>query len=529
MHQNTKRNIILTGFMATGKTTIGKSLAKQLGRTFVDTDELIVEKQGMSIADIFEQFGEDTFRKLETDVARELANQEGLVISTGGRMMLDPTNVAVLTKTGRVFCLIATPEEILNRLEQDTVNKRPLLEVPDPGARIVELLEERQQGYHRFLKVITDDKKPAEITDNLLDFIHEDPEKISIDHPSQPYDYVVGSGILPFLRQITGTKGRMVAITDENVGNYYRQSCLDIDDFITIPVGKQYKTLETVQQIYEQLIDMGFDRSGTIVALGGSVVGDIAGFVAATYSRGVNFIQCPTSLLAMADTSIGGKTSLDLIQGKNLIGVFKQPSMVIADVATLQTLPEQEFTSGMAEVIKHGIIADSDLLSKVRTGHWKHKAGTLFTSLFEVQELVAKAIQVKISFIQEDPFDHGRRFTLNFGHTFAHAIELVGRYKVRHGEAVAMGMVASANLGARLGLCDSSPQREIESILSDVGLPTRIPAEYTSASILEAMKNDKKRVGNSLRIILPIKIGQTTISDSVTDGDIMATLEEITG
>lgn len=513
--------------MATGKTTVGKILAQQLDREFIDTDELIISRQGMSIQEIFKDLGESAFRQLETDIARELAEQDGLVISTGGRMMLDPTNVALLSKTGRVFCLIATPEEILSRLANDVVNKRPLLEVPDPGSKIIELLEERRKGYHRFLKVITNDKKPAEVTDNLLDLIHEDPTKFSIDHPSQPYEFIVGSGILPFLRQLSGTTGTMVIITDETVGNFYSESCGDVEHVITIPVGHEHKTLETVSSIYEQLLDIGFDRSGTIVSLGGSVVGDIAGFVAATFMRGVNLIQCPTSLLAMADTSIGGKTSLDLPQGKNLIGVFKQPSLVIADVATLQTLPEKEFTSGMAEVIKHGLVADSNILDKVKTGRWQHESGTLFTSLFEVQSLVAKAIQAKISFIQDDPFDHDKRFTLNLGHTFGHAIELVSPTTLRHGEAVAIGLVAAANLSHRLGLSDQNLQQRIEVALTQVGLPIRLPSDLEPLSIVDVMKTDKKRKDNSLRLILLKQVGEAITYDGISDENILKTLKEI--
>ena len=173
MTHKPKQNIILTGFMATGKTTIGQMIARKLRLTFVDTDERIVSQQGLSIPEIFEQFGENAFRKMETDIARELAEQDGLVISTGGRMMLDPINVDLLSQTGRVFCLTATADEILNRLHQDTVNTRPLLKVPDPKTKIIELLEERKKGYQRFQKISTSDKEPSEIAQDILTLIHE--------------------------------------------------------------------------------------------------------------------------------------------------------------------------------------------------------------------------------------------------------------------------------------------------------------------------------------------------------------------
>jgi 3-dehydroquinate synthase len=522
-----KKNIVLTGFMGTGKTTVGKLLAAQLGYEFIDTDELIQARQGRSIPEIFIELGETAFRQMETELAQELAQREGLVISTGGRLMLDPANVAALSQQGRVFCLVATPEEILTRLKEDKAHRRPLLEVPDPGERIVELLQQREKGYQRFPQVMTNDKRPTEVTKDLLGFIQEDPKRIAIDHPAQPYEFIVGGGVLPFMRQLSGVEGKLVIITDSQVGELYGPSCGAVDHIITIPVGRQHKTLATVQTIYDQLLQIGFDRTGTIVALGGSVVGDVAGFVAATYMRGVNFVQCPTSLLAMVDTSIGGKTGLDLPQGKNLIGFFKQPTAVIADVATLQTLPSEEFSSGMAEVIKHGLLADTDLLQKVESGNWHYEPDSFYPPLSDLQSLVAQAIQVKIAIVQEDPFERGRRSTLNLGHTFAHAIEQVSGYKVRHGEAVAMGLVAAANLSARLGYCSFALQERITLALSKVGLPTRIPKSLAPESLLKAMGSDKKRVAGQLRFVLLREVGQAFVTDAVPEAALLATLREI--
>jgi 3-dehydroquinate synthase len=521
-----KKNVILTGFMGTGKTTVGGLLAEQLGYEFIDTDELIQERCGRSIPEIFLELGEAAFRQMEADIAQELAEREGLVISTGGRLMLDPTNVAALSRKGRVFCLVATPEEILARITKDKI-RRPLLEVPNPGERIVELLEQRAEGYQRFPQVITNDKNQMEVTWDLVDLVQADPKRFAIAHPVARYDFVVGGGLLPFIRQLAGVDGLIVIITDSNVESLYAQSCGSVDHIITVPVGRQHKTLATVKSIYNQLLDVGFNRTGTIVALGGSIVGDIAGFVAATYMRGVNFVQCPTSLLAMADTSVGGKTGLDLPQGKNLIGAFKQPTVVIADVATLQTLPPEDFASGMAEVIKHGLIADTDLLQKVENGTWHWERGTLPPPLAELQALVAQAIQVKITIVQEDPFEHGRRSILNLGHTFAHAIEQVSSYAVRHGEAVAMGLVAAANLSARLAYCSPALQERIESALKNVGLPTRIPGHLSAEALLEAMSLDKKKRAGQLRFVLLRKIGHAFVTDAVPEPAILATLRDV--
>lgn len=524
MKADDRKNIILTGFMGTGKTTVGKILAEKLGRDFIDTDQLIEKRQGMSIPEIFSKMGETAFRRMESEIARELGQREKLVISTGGRFMLDPENVAALSQTGRVFCLVATPHEILSRLQKDTAHPRPLLDVPNPGEQIIELLQQRKKGYQRFLKLTTDDRHPSDITDNLLQFIQKNPNHFAIDNPSQPYEFVVGNGILPFTRQLAGADGMLAVITDTVVGKLYARSC-GADQVITIPENGQ-KTLGTVEKIYGQLIDAGFDRFGTIVALGGSIVGDIAGFVAATFMRGVNLVQCPTSLLAMADTSIGGKNSIDLPQGKNLIGCFKQPSVVIADIATLETLPMEEFRSGMAEVVKHGLLADSDLLEKIEKGHWAHD-DTLNFSTPELQTLVAGAIQVKITFVQKDPFDQGIRSHLNLGHTFAHAIEKVSGQQIRHGEAVAMGLAAAADLSARLGHCSPHLRERIDNILTRIGLPCRIPATLGAEQILESMSLDKKRLGQSLRLVLPEKTGKVFVADNVQEKDILDTLRAL--
>jgi len=527
MQTNDNKNIILTGFMGTGKTTVGKLLAKKLQREFIDTDLLIEERQKMTIPEIFAKLGEPAFRQMEADIAQELGKKEGLIISTGGRFMLDPANVRALSEKGRVFCLVATPQEILSRLASDKDNRRPLLDVPNPSEQIVELLQERKKGYQRFLKLATDDRRPDDITENLLEFIQKSPKQFAIDNPAQPYEFIVGSGILPFTRQLAGTDGMLVVITDEVVGKLYAQSCGSVDHVITIPTGHQQKTLATVQSIYDQLLEIDFDRFGTIIALGGSVVGDIAGFVAATFMRGVNLVQCPTSLLAMADTSIGGKNSIDLPQGKNLIGNFKQPSVVIADIATLSTLPPEELLSGMAEVIKHGLLADTDLLQRIESSNWPPYANSLPASPSEMQTLVAQAIQVKISFVQKDPFDQGIRSYLNIGHTFAHAIEKVSEQTIRHGEAVAMGLVAAADLSARLGYCTGQLKDRIDAVLNTVGLPGRIPANLSPESILDAMNRDKKRSAQSLRLVLPVKVGQVFVANDIPAADILLTLKAV--
>ena len=523
-----KTKIILTGFMGTGKTTVGKLLADHLNYRFIDTDELIESRNHRSISDIFHDLGEEAFREMERAIVRELAELDGVVISTGGRLMLDPVNVNALSHNSRVLCLVATPDEILTRVLDDHGRERPLLSVPNPKQRIVDLLQERNDKYRRFPQIITDEKKPTDIARGLVEFINTSPKSLTVENPQMSYEYVVGAGLLPFLRQLAGLDGEVVIITDEGVYGLYGPSCSAIGHIIEIPSGRQHKSLATVQAVYDELLNKGFDRSGTIISLGGSVVGDVAGYVAATYMRGVNFVQCPTSLIAMVDTSVGGKTSIDLPQGKNMIGVYKQPSKVIADVATLQTLHQADFASGMAEVIKHGLIAESNLLEQVEQGHWAKNWDRSPSYIGELQRLVAQAIQVKINIVQADPFEQGQRSILNLGHTFAYAIEQVSNNAYRHGEAVAIGLVAATNLSTRLGYCDSVFQKRIEDLLESVNLPTRIPANIKPDALLQAMQRDKKKRAGQIRFILLRGIGQAFVSDEVPNSEVLATISAVT-
>jgi 3-dehydroquinate synthetase len=230
----------------------------------------------------------------------------------------------------------------------------------------------------------------------------------------------------------------------------------------------------------------------------------------------------------MVDTSIGGKAGVDLPEGQNLIGAFKHPKVVIADVATLQSLPAREFASGMAEIIKHSLIADTDLLDQIEKGHWKHKPTAPLPPLSDLQSLVAQAIQVKVHIVQEDPFDAGPRQVLNLGHTFAHAIEQVSGNSVRHGEAVAMGLVAAAALSARLGHCSTTLPDRVESVVADAGLPVRIPATVDPRRLIEAMGRDKKKTEGRIRFVLLRDIGDVFVTDTVKETDVLATLKDLT-
>lgn len=514
------QNLVLTGFMGTGKTTVGRRLAKKLGMEFVDTDEVIEERHG-TIASIFAEQGEDRFREIEREVARELGARTGLVIATGGRMVLDAQNLRELTRNGRIFCLVATPEEIHDRVTSDhSRRERPLLQAEDPQRRIVELLTEREHEYSKFAQLVTGHAGPAGIAEEVK-HLWEGHSTYDVGGPAGGYAYTVGAGILPFVRQLAGIEGPMVVVTDDVVAERYAPSLGDVDLMVTVPAGRSSKTVEAVQAVYDRLFEADIDRSATIVSLGTSIIGDIAAFTAATYLRGVDLVHCPTNLIAMIDTSVGGKVGLDVTQGRNLIGLYKQPKAVLADVATLQTLPPRDFRSGLAEVLKHALLAGGSLLDRIEQTSWSEVPSLSPGVLAEMQSLVAQAIQVKIEVVREDPFEEkGIRTLLNLGHTFAYGIEMASSREIHHGEAVAMGMVAAARisqeLGAPAGLAD-----RVEAAVRHIGLDPFVPVGISPDDVLAGMRRDKKRRHQRQRLVLLRDIGDAYVTDEVTDDQIL--------
>ncbi|NCF64715.1 MAG: 3-dehydroquinate synthase [Chloroflexi bacterium] len=513
-------NITLTGFMGTGKSTVGRLLADELNYEFVDTDALIEQHEGRTIAAIFREEGESAFRHLEAVAAKELATRSGLVISTGGRLMLDPLNASTLGATGPVFCLTAEPQEIVARLADDA-GRRPLLDVPNPIYRVRDLLQQRALEYGRFPQISSSGRTPQQLVEEIRLLLGN--ELVNVTYPHGRYHVVVGPGLLPSIRQLAQIQGPIAVITDSNVGPLYANQCGRVASIVTIPTGEQHKTLATVNKIYDELLASGIDRQGTILALGGGVVGDVAGFVAATYMRGLNFVQCPTTLLAMVDASIGAKTGVDLPQGKNLVGAFKQPLGVFADLGTLTTLPAAEFAAGMAEVIKAGLIADPTLFERLESGPRLQPPRDL-AQASALAPIVTDAIQVKRDVVQEDPFEKGKRAVLNLGHTFAHAIEQVSAYVVRHGEAVAMGLVAAAHLSAMLGICFPDLQSRIEETLQKADLPSRIPAKLLATDLYQAMGSDKKKAGGKVRFVLLRDVGDVYLHGTVQQSAVLDTL-----
>jgi 3-dehydroquinate synthase len=307
-----------------------------------------------------------------------------------------------------------------------------------------------------------------------------------------------------------------IIVTDENVAKFHlekMQASLNAKSVI-IPAGEEHKNLETISFLWKSFLENGLDRKSTVVALGGGVTGDMAGFAASTYMRGINWVGVPTTLLSMVDSSLGGKTGFDLPEGKNLIGAFYPPKLVVADPQFLETLPEAELISGMAEVVKHGIISDPELFSMCARGLGWVKAN--------LEEIVKRAMAVKIKVIEDDPYEKGFRAALNLGHTVGHAVELVSKFQLRHGEAVAIGMMAEAKYSARVGLAGSGLVQAVQDSLKALNLPIAIPQEMPREEIIRAMRVDKKKNAKSIRFALPVEIGRVELVD-VSD------LEEVIG
>ena len=341
---------------------------------------------------------------------------------------------------------------------------------------------------------------------------------LPVSYPGGRYEIHIGEGTLDTIGGVMRAGGvpkgsRVAVVSNPVVAPLYAarvQASLrsaGLEPFLcSVPDGEPLgKTLATLAALYDQLLAGELERGDTVLALGGGVTGDVAGLAAATFMRGVRFVQAPTTLLAMVDASVGGKTGVDLPQGKNLVGAYKSPSAVVIDPATLLTLPAREYRSGLAEMIKHGIIGDPELFAELERG----------SARTEMQaERMAQALRVKIAVVEDDPFEQGRRAVLNLGHTVGHALEQLSQYTLRHGEAVGLGLVAAARIAVELGRAEAALPGRIEKVLTRNELPVRCPPVEADA-ILAAMAHDKKKQGRALRWVLPRAVGEVEITTDV--------------
>ena len=555
--QGDRPNLVITGFMGTGKSMVARKVAQELGRPFVDMDAVIEARAGKPILRIFAEDGKPAFRKMEAALCRELSQQDGLVIATGGGALVAPENRARMLKGHTMICLHAEPEDILRRVGDD--DSRPLLEVDDPQAEIERLLAVRADAYAALPWHIDTSGLAIEgVVKRVMALAQA--RMLPVHYPGGAYKIHVGAGLLDHiggaLRAASIPAGTPVALVSNDVVAplYAAQAeeslrAAHLRPFTCIlPDGERHKTLATAASLYDHFLAGGLDRSGLVLSLGGGVTGDIAGFAAASFMRGVRFARVPTTLLSMVDASIGGKTGVDLPQGKNLVGAFQQPTAVIVDPSVLSTLEDAEVRSGMAEVIKHGIIGAPDLFGDLENGlyakegesakagggveaggsakHGSHKETSPLSS-----RQIARALRVKIDIVEQDPYEHGRRAVLNLGHTVGHAVETLSGFELRHGEAVSIGMVAAARIAAGLGRAERQLAERIEAALLAWGLPVRCVAPdqtpFRTDHIWQAMAHDKKRRGDALRWILPLAVGRVTISEDVPKHVVLSVLREM--
>jgi shikimate kinase/3-dehydroquinate synthase len=497
-----------------GKSSAGRLLAQALDVPFWDLDAEIEARNRAPIPKIFARYGESGFRKRERKVLETLISHPKGVISLGGGALLNPTSRSLVESHGAILCLDAPLDSLLNRLDSPE-QERPLLS-GNIRERLENLLETRASHYADFpLRLNTDGLSSVEIAWQAqvrLGAFH-------VRGMGTGYDVRVKAGSLDLLGEALvghGLGNPVVMVTDENIAPLYAERALEAlkstgysAQLAVIPPEESHKNIETIANIWQSLTQARLERASTVIALGGGVVSDLAGFAAATYLRGVSWVAVPTSLLAMVDASLGGKTGFDLPWGKNLVGAFHPPRLVLADPLLLYTLPEVELRSGMAEVVKHGVINDPELFS-LCANDWE----AVHTNL---DEIVRRGMAVKVRVIQADPYEKGARAALNLGHTLGHALEQASGYRLRHGEAVAIGMVAAARLSEQRGIAGHGLADEIVGVLRRLGLPVEIPADLDIGAINAAMGLDKKRAAGKVRFVLPRRIGEVQTGVELDD------------
>ncbi|KPK45935.1 MAG: hypothetical protein AMJ77_06635 [Dehalococcoidia bacterium SM23_28_2] len=551
------QRIILTGFSGTGKSEVARLVADRLGWQAVDSDDVIVQKAGKPIPAIFGEDGEPHFRSLEHNVLRQLCSQPEMVIAAGGGAILSADNRRLMAQGGFIVCLEARPETILARLrpqfESDPV-ARPLLATPDSLGRIRELKSFRQPYYALADHTVHTDglsmeQVAAEVVhawQQLSPTALEDKGRVAalatapsareanapyrqpsgaacvVQTSSAAYPVFVAWGALADLgRRMAeaGLAGRAYLISDSMVHARWgtaAEEALQAAGFRVashvVPAGETSKSLETAAAIYDWLVSQRAERGEAIVPLGGGMVCDLAGFVAATFLRGLPLVHVPTSLLAMVDAAIGGKVAVNHREAKNLIGAFYQPRLVLADVSTLQSLPPRELTAGWAEVIKHALIMDEELLRLLEE---KAEAAVSLEPAVTT-EVISRSVALKAAVVSEDEREEtGRRTILNYGHTIGHGLETAAEYAdMLHGEAVAVGMAGAARIACRMGLLPPDLAERQDALIARFGLPLRASG-LDAAKVLAAMTLDKKIKGGAIRWVLLEDIGRPVIRQDV--------------
>ena len=516
------KSLILTGFMGTGKTTVGRLLARRYGLEFVDTDEEVERLAGENVADLFRRRGEADFRSLETEVLRKALIGTGKVVATGGGALVSDRNRSLLTEHHDVICLTCGLDSLAQRL--GTVSGRPLFDADRP-ASVAGLLAERASAYARYPQIDTTDLAPGDVADAVNAVVSlEQAAAFSVSLPAES-TILFAEGLIARLGQTmrtSGLDGSVFVLTDSRVAAL--PVCAAARDSLTtagytahvhvIPEGEEQKTLETMSGVYGAAIAAGLDRSSVVVGLGGGVIGDMAGMLAATLLRGVELVLIPTTLLSAVDAAIGGKVGVDFHGAKNMIGAFKPARIVSIDPTALRTLPPALVADGMAEVIKIGFMRSRqliELLDRVDPAR-----------VLDSPEMIRCAAGLKVEVVRRDPLESGERMFLNFGHTMGHGLEAASGFRVSHGRAISIGMVLETRIAVERGWCRPGTLDALESILRRFSLPTEC-ADVDVDQAVRFVAHDKKRRDGRIRLAIPEDIGHGRIVE-VTLDDVGKTL-----
>jgi shikimate kinase / 3-dehydroquinate synthase len=492
--------LVVAGFMGTGKTEGGRRAARTLSLPFIDVDAVVERRTGLPVESIFARDREAGFRQAEREAMRDAARLSGAVVAVGGGAVLSRDSFAGLAKDAVVVVLTCDRRTLVLRLRAGA--GRPLLH-PDPADRIEKLLGEREAVYGAVGDPLDTTALSRDEAGARLAGRYPAPAdawiRVEVGGPLGPYPVVIGAGaiddagrevarLLPgAARAAIVSDGSIPEALHHRVARSLREAGLSAGPPILLPSGERAKSVDTAAMLWRRFHEEDLDPSDVVVAVGGGAALDVTGFAAATFARGVALVNVPTTLLAMVDAGLGGKVGIDMEGVKNGVGTFHHPVLVVADPTTLGTLPARMVRAGLAECVKAALLASPLVLDVLDALADSDGMPT------HVPWLIEQSVRIKAAYTRDDPRDGALRHSLNLGHTFAHAIESASDLAVPHGEAVAMGLLASARLGASEGVTDPGLADRLERLLAGLGLPTRPPAGLDPGRLLGAMSADKKR------------------------------------
>ncbi len=520
------RSVFLVGFMAAGKTVVGKQLGRELGLPFVDLDQEIEKRAGMSIPALFDRFGESGFRERERETLHSILGGAPAVVATGGGAAHSFDNLPRMRAAGLVIYLYAPLDVLLSRAGKGS--GRPLLE--QPAAEVEKRYRERQASYRQAHAVFDVSETAPDQTARNVATLYRRALKLPPGAPVQwvqlgerSYPIVVAEGVIDDVRTWIDALYRETPtwigiVSDSEVRPLHGDRLVGAFAGLSasvhvVPSGEVSKSVDSFRKIVDELASAGLDRRSLVVAFGGGVVGDLAGFAAATLYRGIDCLQVPTTLLAMIDSSIGGKTGINLDAGKNLVGAFWQPRGVLADPFVLRTLPPRERRAGFGELLKYALLDGPELLAETeRIAPAFADDAIPWRSDPAIGDLIRRCAAYKAWVVSIDERERsGLRALLNLGHTLGHAIEAAAGYgRLLHGEAVALGLVAACRVSARLGLCAPDLENRVKRVLECAGMDANVDP-WLRPDVIGRIHVDKKRTGGEIGFICLEGVGEPLV------------------